>query len=96
MVKVKRKMCKSVIRPTMLCGLETVPLTKKQEAELEVAKLQILRFSIGAARLDKVRNEYRYIRGTAHVDSIKKPIKENKIKMVSELLLLDFLKLFVS
>ena len=31
-------------RPALLYGLETVPLTKKQEAELAVAQLKMLRF----------------------------------------------------
>ena len=30
----KGKVYKTVVRPAMMCGLETVPLTKKQEAEL--------------------------------------------------------------
>ena len=53
----------------MLYGLKTVPLTKKQEAELEVAELKTLRFSVGTTRMDKIRNDY--LRGTAHVNSIK-------------------------
>ena len=46
----------------MLYGLETVALTKRQEAEMEVAELKMLRFSLGVTRMDKIRNEY--IRGT--------------------------------
>ena len=48
----------------MLYGLETVALTKKQEAELEVAGLKMSRFSLGVTRMDKIKNEY--IWGTAH------------------------------
>ena len=33
------------VRPAMLYGLETVALTKKQEAEMEMAELKMLRFS---------------------------------------------------
>ena len=47
----------------MLYGLETVALTKRQEAETEVAELKMLRFSLAVTRIDKVRNEY--IRETA-------------------------------
>ena len=43
----------------MLYGLETVALTKRQEAEMEVAELKML------PRMNKIRNEY--IRGTAQV-----------------------------
>ena len=50
----------------MLYGLERVALTKRQEAEMEVAELKMLRlFSLGVTRTDKIRNEY--IRGTAQV-----------------------------
>ena len=41
----------------MLHGLETVALTKRHEAEMEVAELKRLRFSLGVARMDKIRNE---------------------------------------
>ena len=43
----------------MLYGLETVALTKRQEAEMEVAELNMLRFSLRVTRMDKIRNEYR-------------------------------------
>ena len=36
----------------MLYGLETVALTKRQEAEMEVAELKMLRFSLGVTRMD--------------------------------------------
>ena len=52
----------------MVDGLETVLLTKKQEAELKVAELKMLRFSMSVTNMDKIRNEY--IRGTTHVDSM--------------------------
>lgn len=37
-------------------GLETVPLRKRQEAELEVTEMKMLRFSLGVARMDRTRN----------------------------------------
>ena len=46
------------VRPAMLYGLETVALTKRQEAEMEVAELKMLRFSLGVTIMDKIRNEY--------------------------------------
>ncbi|KAL7834762.1 hypothetical protein SRHO_G00290090 [Serrasalmus rhombeus] len=46
----------------MMYGLETVALSKRQEAELEVAEMKMLRFSLGVTRMDKIRNEQ--IRGT--------------------------------
>ena len=63
--RVKGKVYKVAVRPAMLYGLETVALTKRHEAEMEVAESKMLRFSIGGTRLDNIRNEY--IRGTAQV-----------------------------
>ena len=51
------KVYKIVVKPAMLYGLETVPLTKKQ-AELAVAELKILRFSLGVIRMDKIKNKF--------------------------------------
>ncbi|KAK2919151.1 hypothetical protein Q8A73_003522 [Channa argus] len=65
--RMKGKVFKTVVRPAMLFGLETVALKKRQEAELEVAELKMLRFSLGVTRMDRIRNEY--IRGTAHRQS---------------------------
>ena len=48
----KGKVYHTVVRPAMLYGLETVALSKRQEAELEVAEVKMLRFSLGVTRLD--------------------------------------------
>ena len=56
---------------------EAVPLTKRQEAELEVEELLILHFSMGVTRMDKIRNEY--IRGTARMGRIKDKMREAKL-----------------
>lgn len=37
-----------------MCGLETVPVKKRQEAELKVV---MLRISLGVMRMDRIRNE---------------------------------------
>ena len=62
---VKGKVYKLAVRPAMLYGLTMVALTKRQEEEMEVAELKMLRFSLGVTRMDKIGNAY--IRGTAHV-----------------------------
>ncbi|KAK3569451.1 hypothetical protein QTP86_030088 [Hemibagrus guttatus] len=41
--RIKGKVYRTVVRPAMLYGLETVSLRKRQEAELEVAELKMLR-----------------------------------------------------
>ena len=52
------KVYKRVVRPTMLFGLEMVALIKKQETELEVAELNMLGFSLGGSRMDRIRNKH--------------------------------------
>ena len=75
---VKGKVYKVTVRPAMLYGLETVALTKKQEAEMEVAELKMLRFSLGVTRMDKIRNEY--IRGTAQVGKFGEKTREARLR----------------
>ena len=65
LARVKGKVYKVAVRPALLYGLDTVVLTKRQDAEMEVAELKMLGFSLGVTRMDKIRNEY--IRGTAQV-----------------------------
>ncbi|KAK3548079.1 hypothetical protein QTP70_004507 [Hemibagrus guttatus] len=76
--RIKGKVYKTVVRPAMLYGLETVSLRKRQEAELEVAELKMLRFSLGVTRLDRIRNEY--IRETAHVGRLGDKVREARLR----------------
>ncbi|MCJ8733973.1 hypothetical protein PDJAM_G00230070 [Pangasius djambal] len=62
----------------MLYGLETVSLRKRQESELEVAELKMLRFSLGVTRLDRIRNKY--IRGTAHVGHLGDKVRGARLR----------------
>ncbi|KAK3516660.1 hypothetical protein QTP70_021999 [Hemibagrus guttatus] len=75
---IKGKVYRTVVRPAMLYGLETVSLRKRQESELEVAELKMLRFSLGVTRLDRIRNEY--IRGTAHVGHMGDKVRETRLR----------------
>ena len=72
--RVKGKVYRVAVRPAMLYGLETVALTKRQEVEMEVAELKMLRFSLGVTRMDKIRNEY--IRLTAQVGRVGEKTRE--------------------
>ena len=63
--RMKEKVYRTVVRPAKLYGLETVALKKRQEAELEVAELKMLRFSLGVTRMDRIKHEF--IRETTHV-----------------------------
>ena len=53
---VKEKVYKVAVRPAMLYGLETVALTIRQEAEMEVAELKMFRFSLVVTIMDKIWN----------------------------------------
>ncbi|KAK3575294.1 hypothetical protein QTP86_023415 [Hemibagrus guttatus] len=76
--RIKGKVYRTVVRPAMLYGLETASLRKRQESELEVAELKMLRFSLGVTRLDRIRNEY--IRGTAHVGHLGDKVREARLR----------------
>ncbi|KAK3509656.1 hypothetical protein QTP70_008401 [Hemibagrus guttatus] len=76
--RIKGKVYRTVVRPAMLYGLETMSLRKRQESELEVAELKMLRFSLGVTRLDRIRNEY--IRGTAHVGRLGDKVREARLR----------------
>ena len=75
--KLKVKAYKTVVRPAMLYGLKTVALRKGQEAEMEIAELKMLRFSLGVTRMDRIRNEY--IRGTVHVRCFGDKVREARL-----------------
>ncbi|KAK3532754.1 hypothetical protein QTP86_028122 [Hemibagrus guttatus] len=76
--RIKGRVYRTVVRPAMLYGLETVSLRKRQESELEVAELKMLRFSLRVTRLDRIRNEY--IRGTAHVGCLGDKVREARLR----------------
>ena len=61
----------------MLYGLETVAMMKRQEAEMEVAELNVLRFSLVVKRLDKIRNKYRSEGQHRWDDLERKPMRQD-------------------
>lgn len=56
----------------MMYGLETMALRKGQEAEM-VAELKMFGFSLGVARLGKIRKEQ--IGGRAQVEQMKRKLE---------------------
>ncbi|KAK3524445.1 hypothetical protein QTP70_029322 [Hemibagrus guttatus] len=52
--RIKGKVYRTVVRPAMLYGLETVSLRKRQESELEVAELKMLRRVSGVEEILEV------------------------------------------
>ena len=58
-------------------GLDTAVWSKRQEAELKVAEVKMLRFSLGVTRIDRIRNEYR---GTEHFRCFREKIRAAKLR----------------
>ncbi|KAK3556316.1 hypothetical protein QTP70_007123 [Hemibagrus guttatus] len=56
--RIKGKVYRTVVRPAMLYGLETVSLRKRQESELEVAELKMLRSGIKSPNRNETGGEY--------------------------------------
>lgn len=61
--RMKGELYKTAERPVMIYGLDTEPMGKRQEVELEVAELKILRLYLLVTRMGRIINEY--IRETA-------------------------------
>ena len=76
--KVKGKMYKMIVRPAMLYGIETLPLTKTQEQKLETTEMKMLRFSLGITRKDRVRNKV--IRSRLKVGSLREKVREARLR----------------
>ncbi|KAI5085121.1 NACHT, LRR and PYD domains-containing protein 12 isoform X3 [Silurus meridionalis] len=83
--RMKGKVYRTVVRPEMLYGLETVALSKRQEVELEVAELKMLKFLLGVTRTDNIRNDS--IRGRTHVGCFG---DKNELKRYKKLLSPDY------
>ena len=67
-----------MVRPSMVYGLETVAVTKKQVEEMEVAEMKMLRFAMGVTRKDKIRNEH--IRSTVKVEQLGMKMREGRLR----------------
>ena len=76
--RLKGRVYTAVIRPAMMYGLETVPLTKRQEKEMEVAEMRMLRWSLGWTREDKIRNEK--IRRMTQVEQLSVKARERRLR----------------
>ena len=81
--RVKGKVYNVAMTPAMLYGLLTVALKKRQEADMEVAELKMLRFSLGVTIMDKIRNEY--TRGTAQVGKFGEKTREARLRWYGHL-----------
>ncbi len=75
--RLKGKVYKTAVRPSLLYGSETWPLKKVQEKKVNVAEMRMLRWMCGVTRKDKIRNEY--IRGTVKVTEVSAKMQERRI-----------------
>ena len=75
--RVKGKMYKSVVRPAMLYGMETVAVTERRVGKMEVAELKMVRWVLGVTRKDKIRKEY--VRGTAKITKLGDKLRNARL-----------------
>ena len=76
--RVKDKMCKSVVRPVMLYGMETVAVTERQVGKKEVAELKMVRWALGVTRKGKIGSEY--VRGTAKIAKLGDKLRNVRLR----------------
>ena len=48
--RVEGKMYKSVVRPAMFYGMQTVAVTERQVGKVELAELKMVRWALGVTR----------------------------------------------
>ena len=75
---VKGKMYKSVVRPAMLYGVETVAVTERQVGKMEIAELKMVRSALGVTRKDKIANEY--VREIAKIAKLRDKLRNAKLR----------------
>ena len=77
-LKVKGKIYRTMVRPAMLYGMETVPLTAGLENRMDAAEMRMLRWSLGVTRRDMLRNEV--VRDRLKVGVLSQKIKESRLR----------------
>ena len=83
-IRLKGKVHKAVVRPSMTYGLEAAPLKKIEGRKLDVAEMKMLRWMSGVTRIDRVRNDY--IRGTVKVTEASKKVQEARLRWYGHLM----------
>ena len=77
-LEVKGKLHKMIVRPTMLYRMETVAVTKGQEKQMGRAEMNMLRFSMGVTRSDRIRNEE--VRKQAKAEKLSDKLNETRLR----------------
>ncbi|XP_047004825.1 uncharacterized protein LOC124623077 [Schistocerca americana] len=69
-IGLKGKVYKSVVRPAMIYGAETWPITVAQKRKMQVAEMLMLTWMCGVTRKDRIRSEF--VRGAVKVGPMGK------------------------
>ena len=77
--KVKGKMYKNVVRPTIVYGMKTMEVTEKQMGKMEVAELKMVRWALGVTKKDKIRNEY--VTGTLKIAKVGDKLRNARLHL---------------
>ena len=77
LARVEGKLFKSVVRPAILFGMETVVVTERRVGKMEVAELKRVRWALGVTRKDKIRKEY--LRGTAKITKLGEKLRNARL-----------------
>ena len=83
-LRVKGKVCNTVVRPAMMHGAETWAVKKAQEKKLDVAEMRMLGWISVVTKLDRIRNER--LGGTTKVGEISKKVQESRLKWYGHVL----------
>ena len=75
---VKGRLYKTMVRSTMLYGMETVAVTKSQEKQMERVEMKMLRFSLGVTRRNRIRNEE--VRRQMKVEKLSDKLREARLR----------------
>jgi hypothetical protein len=76
-LKLKGKICKTIIRPVVLYGSECWATKMRGEMRLHVTEMRMLKWMCGVTRMDKIRNEY--IRESLKVAPVTEKMRNNRL-----------------
>ena len=77
LARIKSKMYKSVVRPAIFYGIETVAMTERQVEKMKVTELKMVRWALGVTRKDKIRNEYE--KETAKIAKLGDKLRDGRL-----------------
>ena len=82
--KLKGQTYKTMVRPSMIYGMEYISVTKRQEEKMQVAKMNMLRWwTVGLTLKDRMRNEQ--VRARVAVGELTENLKEIRLRWLEHL-----------